>query len=46
MDKYHLSNEQLLELIPVLKPEILMTFGAGDIDKLVKPIEDILKNNK
>ncbi|MDR0789180.1 MAG: UDP-N-acetylmuramate--L-alanine ligase [Bacteroidales bacterium] len=44
MDKYYVSKQQLLELIPALQPQILLTLGAGDIDKLVKPIEDILKN--
>ena len=44
MNKYYVSKQQLLELIPALHPEILLTIGAGDIDKLVKPIEEILKN--
>ncbi|MDR1725085.1 MAG: UDP-N-acetylmuramate--L-alanine ligase [Bacteroidales bacterium] len=43
MNKYYVTKDQLLELIPALKPQILLTIGAGDIDKLVKPIEDILQ---
>jgi len=43
MNKYYVSGEQLLELLPALNPQILLTIGAGDIDRLVKPIENILK---
>ncbi|MDR1848191.1 MAG: UDP-N-acetylmuramate--L-alanine ligase [Bacteroidales bacterium] len=43
MDKYYVSKEQLLELIPALNPQILLTIGAGDIDQLVNPIKKIIK---
>ncbi|MDR1006226.1 MAG: UDP-N-acetylmuramate--L-alanine ligase [Bacteroidales bacterium] len=43
MNKYYLTKEQLLELLPALQPEILVSIGAGDIDKLIEPITNILK---
>jgi UDP-N-acetylmuramate--alanine ligase len=36
-------KENLLELLQTKKPEILVTFGAGDIDKLVPQIKSQLK---
>lgn len=37
-----LSKEGLLEYVKVAPIELLITAGAGDIDKLVKPIKEIL----
>ncbi len=39
-----LSKEGLLEYVRSAPIEMLVTAGAGDIDKLVKPIKDILEN--
>lgn len=33
------QKENLIELIKSWKPEVLLTMGAGDIDKLVEPIK-------
>lgn len=40
-----LSKEGLLQFISVVKPELLITSGAGDIDQLVKPIKEILSES-
>ena len=42
LSKYLVTKEQLMELIPALYPEILVTLGAGDIDRLVPQIEKLL----
>ncbi len=49
-DKVNLNDKVLLEskegLMPLLKHrnlDCLVTFGAGDIDRFIKPIEDYLK---
>ncbi|MCH3923981.1 MAG: UDP-N-acetylmuramate--L-alanine ligase [Bacteroidales bacterium] len=42
MDKYCVTKEQLFPLLEALNPDFLITFGAGDIDKLVEPIENLL----
>ncbi|MCF6365756.1 MAG: UDP-N-acetylmuramate--L-alanine ligase [Bacteroidales bacterium] len=48
-DKVNLKNkklikkEELLETIKNKKPEILLTIGAGDIDRFVDPIKKTLK---
>jgi len=34
----------LISYLKKSKPQLLVTMGAGDIDKLVKPIEEQLKN--
>ncbi|MCD6012183.1 MAG: UDP-N-acetylmuramate--L-alanine ligase [Flavipsychrobacter sp.] len=39
-----LSKEGLLEYIKVAPLDLLITAGAGDIDKLVEPIKNILAN--
>ena len=41
MSKYYCTKEQLMELLPALYPEVLLTLGAGDIDRLVDPIEKL-----
>lgn len=42
LSKYLVTKEQLMELIPALYPDILVTLGAGDIDRLVPQIEKLL----
>lgn len=50
MDKISNKNKKLLTKINLLdelknmKSEVVLTLGAGDIDQLVKPIEDILND--
>lgn len=41
MSKYLCSREQLFELLPALYPDVLVTLGAGDIDRLVPEIETL-----
>ena len=36
-----IEKEDLIETIKFMKPELLITAGAGDIDKLVKPLKNI-----
>jgi UDP-N-acetylmuramate--alanine ligase len=36
-------KETLLEYLNELEPELLLTMGAGDIDKLVAPIKRLLE---
>ena len=36
------QNDKLIEVLQSLKPELLLTLGAGDIDQFVKPIEESL----
>ncbi|HBZ66780.1 MAG TPA: UDP-N-acetylmuramate--L-alanine ligase [Bacteroidales bacterium] len=38
------SVKALLPIIEDKKPEVLLTIGAGDIDKLVEPLEIIIRN--
>jgi UDP-N-acetylmuramate--alanine ligase len=48
LDKINLKNKFLIQKSEVLgflelrKPEVLLTLGAGDIDQLVEPIENML----
>lgn len=45
-NKSIVSKEELLEKIRTTDFEIICTIGAGDIDKLVQPITEILKSRK
>ena len=51
-DKVKLKNKSMCKLdniVDILKNkklEVLLTMGAGNIDKKVKPIKDLLKNIK
>ena len=36
------QNDELIEVLKSLKPALLLTLGAGDIDQFVKPIEQSL----
>ena len=39
-----LSKEGLLDFVKMAKPDLFITAGAGDIDKLVEPIKNILNH--
>jgi len=41
-NKRVLSPQQVLEVISEEKPELVVTVGAGDIDRLVKPLKEIM----
>jgi UDP-N-acetylmuramate--alanine ligase len=41
--KHLVKKENLMEFLKDRPVEVLMTMGAGDIDKFVQPIEDLLK---
>ncbi|MBR9774689.1 MAG: UDP-N-acetylmuramate--L-alanine ligase [Cytophagales bacterium] len=45
-NKSVVDKEKLLSHLEQHKPEVLVTIGAGDIDRLVKPIEKWIKNDK
>lgn len=43
-DKRLFSKEETLDYIKKVRPELVLTVGAGDIDTLTKPIRNILEN--
>ena len=43
MSKYLCTPEQVLELVPALCPDVVLTLGAGDIDRLVPRMEQVLR---
>ena len=49
IERMKISNRRLLqksdipEKLDLMNIDVLLTIGAGDIDRLVAPIEDILK---
>ncbi len=43
MSKYLCTPNQALELVPALCPDIVLTLGAGDIDRLVPRMEATLR---
>ena len=45
MSKYLCTPDQALELVPALCPDIVVTMGAGDIDRLVPRLEETLRAN-
>ena len=45
MSKYLCTAEQVLELVPALCPDVVLTLGAGDIDRLVPQLEASLREN-
>lgn len=45
MSKYLCTPDQALELVPALCPDVVVTLGAGDIDRLVPRLEEVLKNS-
>ncbi|MCR4817134.1 MAG: UDP-N-acetylmuramate--L-alanine ligase [Bacteroidales bacterium] len=44
MNKYLCSREQVADLVEALCPDVLLTMGAGDIDRLVPELEARFKN--
>jgi UDP-N-acetylmuramate--alanine ligase len=52
LDKITLNDKQLcpktgvLDLISRLKPDLLLTLGAGDIDQLADPITALMNRNE
>ena len=38
-----LGRAEVLETIERLRPEVLLTLGAGDIDTLVEPIKSLIE---
>jgi UDP-N-acetylmuramate--alanine ligase len=45
-NKKKCSKENLLQLLAESKPEVLITLGAGDIDKYIQPIKELLTRLK
>lgn len=45
LSKYLCTPDQVLELIPALCPDVVLTLGAGDIDRLVPRLEATLREN-
>ena len=43
MSKYLCTADQVLELVPALCPDVVVTLGAGDIDRLVPRLEQVLR---
>lgn len=44
LNKYCVSKEQLFDLLPALCPDVVLSMGAGDIDRLVPRITELLSN--
>lgn len=44
MNKYLTSKDQLADLVEALCPDVVLTMGAGDIDRLVPVLEERLRN--
>lgn len=44
MSKYLCTPDQAIELVPALCPDVVVTMGAGDIDRLVPRLEEALLN--
>jgi UDP-N-acetylmuramate--alanine ligase len=42
-DKKTCTKDELLNRIEQEKPELLITMGAGDIDRFVEPLEKMIK---
>ena len=43
MNKYLCSREQVCDVVQALCPDVVLTMGAGDIDRLVTELEEALK---
>lgn len=43
MSKYLCTPDQVLTLVPALFPEVVVTMGAGDIDRLVPRLAEVLQ---
>ena len=46
INKYMCEKNQLIDLLGTLDTELVVTMGAGDIDRLVKPITDYLSHDE
>lgn len=44
VEKLQLTKEHLMEALEVKELEVIMTLGAGDIDRFIDPIKDFLGN--
>ena len=42
-EKYLCKKDELIPFLKTITPEVLITMGAGDIDQLVKPIENAFR---
>lgn len=42
-EKYLVKKDNVVEFLRTHPPQVLMTLGAGDIDTLIEPIEELLK---
>lgn len=45
MSKYLCTPDQVLDLVPALCPDVVLTLGAGDIDRLVPRLEQVLRDS-
>jgi UDP-N-acetylmuramate--alanine ligase len=45
-NKYLCEKTELIGMLEKLNPELVLTMGAGDIDRLVKPITDFLSGHE
>ena len=43
--KHLIESHQIFDNLKEFPPEVLMTLGAGDIDRLVKPLYDWLRED-
>lgn len=46
LSKYYVEKDRLLPLLKTLQPELLVTLGAGDIDRFVEPITEMIRENE
>jgi len=44
LNKRKCGKQETIDLVRIEKPELLLTVGAGDIDQLVEPLKNALKN--
>lgn len=44
--KYYMEKDRLLPFLKTLQPELLVTLGAGDIDRFVEPITEMIRENE
>lgn len=45
VEKHLMSEQEVLESVRRKAPELLLTVGAGDIDRLIEPLKEILNAN-
>ena len=44
-DKRVVESTKVLEIMKDIKEGVVLTIGAGDIDRLVSPLQEILSQN-